>query len=195
MKVSDAAALIAPAVRRPAETWADLGAGTGTFTRALASLVGPTGRVVAVERDASALSALRALERRGRGRGDGDAPIVVVAQDFTDPLELPAVPLDGALLANALHFVPAADQAPVLAAIARLLAADGGRLAIVEYEGRSASRWVPYPVSFARFASLVRDAGLVAASVRRIGERRSAFGGVMYAAVAELGGGGADRRR
>jgi len=187
VNVDDAAALVEPAVRRPGESWADLGAGTGTFTLALASLLGPTGRVVAVERDRSALTALEALARR---RAEGAAAISVVAHDFTQPLALPT-PLDGVLLANALHFVPDADQPRVVAAVARLLGA-GGRLAVVEYEGRGPSRWVPFPVFFARFASLARDAGLAAPT--RIGARRSAFGGTMYAAVAERSAGAAGRR-
>ena len=36
-------------------TWADLGAGTGAFTLALAELVGPSGEVIAVDRDRGAL--------------------------------------------------------------------------------------------------------------------------------------------
>jgi SAM-dependent methyltransferase len=178
MDVAAAAALIRSALRRTDDTWADLGAGGGTFTRALASLLGHAGRVIAVERDASAVAALRALARGADG--GADAAITVVQADFTRPLDLPA--LDGVLLANALHFVPDADQPRVVAAVARHLR-PGGRLAIVEYEGRRPSRWVPFPVSFARFVELARGAGLGDAT--RIGERRSAFGGTMYAAAAE----------
>jgi len=178
MDVAAAATLIHSAVRRTDDTWADLGAGGGTFTLALASLLGPAKRVIAVERDASAVAALRAQSARGAG-GGADAAIAVVHADFTRPLDLPA--LDGVLLANALHFVPDADQSRVAAAVAGHLR-PGGRLAIVEYEGRRPSRWVPFPVSFARFVELARGAGLGDAT--RIGERRSAFGGTMYAAVA-----------
>ena len=110
MNVDDAAALIRAAVPRPGETWADLGAGTGTFTLALASLLGAAGRVIAVERDAAALASLRALGQRS---SDGVAPIAAVQGDFSRPLTLPA-PLDGVLLANALHFVRDDDQARVV---------------------------------------------------------------------------------
>ena len=39
----------------PGGTWADIGAGSGAFTLALADLLGPGGRIVAVDRDARAL--------------------------------------------------------------------------------------------------------------------------------------------
>jgi len=61
----DAVALIREAVPRAAGTWADLGAGDGTFTRALARLLGLNSRIYAVDRDAQALAA---LERWALGR-------------------------------------------------------------------------------------------------------------------------------
>ena len=113
MRIDEAAALIRPAVGGPGETWADLGAGTGTFTRALAALLGPEGRVYAVDRDPGAVEALWSLAAHVDGRR---ADVMPMLADFTQPLALP--PLDGALLANALHFVPSAAQGDVLAGIA-----------------------------------------------------------------------------
>ena len=175
MRVDDAAALIRPAVTRPGGVWADLGAGAGTFSRALAALLGPGGTVYAVDRDRRALATLGA---RGGAPGGG-ATVVPVVADFTAPLVLPA--LDGALLANALHFVADEDQAAVLGDVAGLLR-PGGALVLVEYDRRPASRWVPYPVSRARFAALAATAGL--SEPTAIGERPSAYGGVLYAAAA-----------
>ncbi|HEV8235797.1 MAG TPA: hypothetical protein VGP84_14405, partial [Gemmatimonadaceae bacterium] len=63
MDARDAAQLIAPAIK-DGQRWADLGAGTGTFTAALARLVGPSGTVHAVEQDATATRALEALARK-----------------------------------------------------------------------------------------------------------------------------------
>ena len=37
----------------PRATWADIGAGTGAFTLALADLLGPGARIVSVDRDAA----------------------------------------------------------------------------------------------------------------------------------------------
>ena len=48
----------------PGGTWADIGAGEGAFTLALADLLGPGGRIVAVDRDAA-----RAPDERRRRRG------------------------------------------------------------------------------------------------------------------------------
>ena len=53
MRAHDAAALIRSAVTEPGGKWADLGAGTGTFSRALATLLGPAGTVYAVDHDLS----------------------------------------------------------------------------------------------------------------------------------------------
>ena len=170
MRVDEAAALIRPAVANPGGVWADLGAGTGTFSRALATLLGPDGTVYAVDRDRRALATL--------GTPAGAAAVLPVVADFTGPLALPA--LDGLLLANALHFV-GGDQAAVLGQVAALLR-PGGVLVLVEYDRRAASRWVPYPVSRARFTEMAAAAGL--SEPTAVGERPSAYGGVLYAAVA-----------
>jgi SAM-dependent methyltransferase len=167
--VADAARLIAGAVPAPGGTWADLGAGGGTFARALATLLGPHGRVHAVDRDRAAMAALRG------------PTIATHAADFVDPAALDALalpPLDGVLLANALHFVPWDAQAPTLARLATRLTPEG-RIVVVEYDGRAPSRWVPFPVSLARLGELV-PAGFTPPA--RVGSRRSAYGGSMYAA-------------
>jgi len=178
MNHHDAVTLLRAAIpSAEGETWADLGAGTGTFTRALASLVGAGGRVIAVDRDAHALRTIRAWAARHE---DGPA-IDVVEADVAGPLDLP--PLDGVVMANVLHFL--ADPATVLRQIARRLE-PGGRIVLIEYEGRRPSRWVPYPVSAARFAELAAEAGLTPPRV--VASRPSAFGGELYVAVAGRAG-------
>jgi ubiquinone/menaquinone biosynthesis C-methylase UbiE len=179
MDARDAAALIAPAVQ-PGGRWADLGAGTGIFTAALADLTGPTGGVYAVERDARSASALDVLAQRGGGADR--APITVIRADFTTPFALPQV--DGALFANSLHFVADDEQSPLLARVADSLGAPG-RILIVEYDKRPRSQWVPYPVSFSRLEQLARNTGL--AKPELIGRYGSAYGGTMYAALINCG--------
>jgi SAM-dependent methyltransferase len=175
MDVRDAGRLIAPGVS--GRVWADLGAGRGTFTIALATMLGPSGRVYAVERDASAIDALERLARR-RGH-DECALIEVVRGDFaTTRLELED--LDGVLMANSLHYVSDDEQAPLLARLVDGLRKHGALL-VVEYDNRARSRWVPFPIAFNRLASVARDARLAAPEL--IGRRESTFGGTMYAAL------------
>jgi ubiquinone/menaquinone biosynthesis C-methylase UbiE len=171
----DAARLIAPGVS--GQVWADLGAGRGTFTMALATLLGPAGQVYALERDTGGIDALERLAQR-RDR-DERARIEVIRGDFTTT-RLPLHDYDGILMANSLHYVPDAEQAPLLGRLAATLGKHGALL-VVEYDNRPRSRWVPFPISFVRLASVARDAALSAPTL--VGRRESAFGGTMYAAL------------
>lgn len=173
MDQDEAIALIAAAVTNQGGTWADLGAGTGTFTRALASLLGAAGTVYAVDRDARALRQISAADGGRRER----AAIRTLVGDLTEPLDLP--PLDGVVLANALHYVPYADQARVLRRVASLVSA-GGSVVIVEYARRNASPWVPYPISVAALGDLARDAGLGAPTL--LASQPSRYSGQIYSA-------------
>lgn len=179
MTLEDATELLEPAV--PASgVWADLGAGTGLVTRALASLLGAGGRVIAVERDDEALAALQEVARR---RPEDAAEIVAVAGDVRR-LEavraLDGLRLDGILLANVLHYV--AKPAPALADLAARLG-DGGRIVVVEYERREANPWVPYPLPLDRLGAAAEEASLAAPRV--VATRPSRFGGSLYCAVLE----------
>jgi ubiquinone/menaquinone biosynthesis C-methylase UbiE len=108
----------------PGGTWADLGAGSGVFTRALAALLGPAGTVYAIDRDG------RAVRQLGMQPGPASGATIHMRQaDFTRPLELD--PLDGLLLANALHFAP--QQERVLRRLVGYLKRHG-RLLVVEYD-------------------------------------------------------------
>jgi ubiquinone/menaquinone biosynthesis C-methylase UbiE len=177
VNTSDAAALIAEAIPERGGVWADVGAGEGTFTRALAELLGPDSTIYAVDRDASAVAALEHWAPTAK------AKVMPVAADFTRPFDLPGLDeplLDGMLLANALHFVR--DAHVVLARLAAMVK-PGGRVVFVEYSRRAASRWVPYPISPARLAELASAAGLSTPTVTAT--RPSDYGGEIYVAVAE----------
>ena len=175
MDARDAARLIAPGVS--GSVWADLGAGRGTFTMAVATLLGPAGRVYAVERDAGAIEALEKLARR-RDR-DERALIEVIRDDFTTA-RLALDDADGVLMANALHYISDDEQAPLLRRLAAGLR-KRGVLLVVEYDNRPRSRWVPYPIALDRLTNVARDAGFNPPEL--IGRRESAFGGTMYAAL------------
>src|SRR5689334_23739214 len=99
MDTSDAIEMIRDAVGVSAGVWADLGAGTGTFTRALTEVLGAGSTVYAVDDDARAVRALRGLA----SSTSGDVTVTAVNADFTRPLELPGLwradgQLDGILL-------------------------------------------------------------------------------------------------
>jgi precorrin-6B methylase 2 len=175
MNARDARALIAAAIPRPGGTWADFGAGDGTFTRALVDLLGPNSRIYAVDRDESAVASLAQWATR-------HAPnVTAVLADVTNPLEIPGLDaLDGMLLANVLHFIRDADG--VLTRLANRLR-PGGRVVIVEYDRRRASRWVPYPIPPGRLVELARSAGLTMPHITAT--RPSMFGGTLYAAAAD----------
>ena len=184
-----------------APVWVDMGAGSGTFTFALARILGPEGRVVAVDREHAALESLRrGLERRagadGTGRpgpedatapasGGREAAIVPARGDFRDPAGIEAldgVSLDGVLFANALHFDR--DAGGTLRRMADRLA-PGGRLVVVEYQDRPPNPWVPHPLPVARLEEVAGAEGLTEPQV--VGERPSSYGGVLYCAWLEPG--------
>jgi ubiquinone/menaquinone biosynthesis C-methylase UbiE len=169
----DAIALIRDAVTRPGGVWADLGAGSGVFSRALATLLGPSGTLYAVDNDRDAL---RELDRHVSP--SPAATVHTMVGDFTGPLDLPA--LDGVLVANALHYVPYSEQPTAVRRIASLLS-DAGSIVVVEYDRRHANQWVPYPITLAALTALARDSGLGSPTV--LGTRPSRYSGTMYSAV------------
>jgi SAM-dependent methyltransferase len=180
MNIPDAIELIRDAVGGRAGVWADLGAGTGTFTRALTEVLGVGSTVYAVDDNESAVRALRELEA-SRSR---NARVIAMKADFTRPPELPGsvngrVQLDGILLANALHFVR--DAKGVLSRLVEDVR-PGGRVIVVEYDRREASRWVPYPIPASRWPQLAESAGLVEPTITAT--RPSLYSGILYAGVA-----------
>ncbi len=157
----------------PGGTWADIGAGTGAFTLALADLLGPGGRIVALDRDAGAL-----LEnaRLVAGRFPDVSTETIVA-DLTRPVVLPE--LDGLVAANSLHYVAPDRQVAVVAQLARHLR-PGGRFVVVEYDADRGNPWVPHPFSYPSWERLAAAAGLT--ETRQLGRLPSRFLGAIYAA-------------
>lgn len=171
MTHEDAVALLQDAVSGASGSWADLGCGSGTFTRALWALLGKPARILAVDHERESIEDVSAWV------DESGADVVAVQADFTaqfDPADIGGL-LDGILLANALHFV--ADQEAVLT---RLVAGvrPGGRVVVVEYDRRPASGWVPYPVSPARLAELAVASGLSRPVLSA--SRASEYGGEIY---------------
>ncbi|MEP6638210.1 MAG: class I SAM-dependent methyltransferase [Chloroflexota bacterium] len=157
----------------PGGTWADIGAGSGAFTLALADLLAPGGRIAAVDRDARAL---RDNERAMRARFP-ETELAVLTADLTGLLVLPA--LDGLVAANSLHYVPRDRQVAVIRALAAHLR-PGGRFVVVEYDADRGNLWVPHPFSYPAWERLAEAAGLEA--TRRIGRVPSRFLDAIYSA-------------
>src|SRR5438034_9242640 len=99
MDHADHVRLLAGAVRQhEGGTWADLGAGTGAFTLALADLIGPHGLIHAIDRDRGALAELRTAFVSALPQ----AELRVQVADFTR--RLAHSDLDGSASADAPQF-------------------------------------------------------------------------------------------
>jgi SAM-dependent methyltransferase len=172
MDHADHVVLLRDGVPLPGGVWADLGSGTGAFTLALAELIGPTGHIYSVDKDPGALQEQR---RTFRGRFP-KLTVHYLAADFTRPLDLP--PLDGVVMANALHFQREKDR--VVQLIHGYLR-PGGRLILVEYNADHGNPWVPYPLSYGMWETLARRNGF--ANTRLLATRPSRFLGEIYSAI------------
>lgn len=151
-----------------AQTWCDLGCGTGTFTLALATLL-PAGSVIhAIDKDERSLSQIPDRYQ--------DVTIRKKVVDLgKSDLSLPA--LDGMLMANFLHFIN--HQGAFIARLRTL----SERLLVVEYDGRRPSPWVPYPLGFSALRALILERGFT--EIAKLGTCASRFGGELYSALAE----------
>ena len=172
MELSEATALIEKAVSgvNTPQRWADLGCGPGLFTRALASLLPEGSLVYGVDTEPG-------IEI---SQTPGGVDLLPVQADFMeDTLEL--YNLDGILFSNSLHYVP-----DPLALIHKLEHCFSGepRFLMVEYDTDTpVHTWVPYPLSFASFENLFRQADYH--TIKEAGRRDSIYGDKpIYAALA-----------
>jgi ubiquinone/menaquinone biosynthesis C-methylase UbiE len=172
MNHDDHVGLIRDGVLGDGLNWADLGSGAGAFTLALADLLGPSGAIQTIDRDAQVLdSQLAALKRRFP-----EVKVTPHVADFTVPIDLP--PLDGIVMANSLHFEP--DKLAVLQLVRGYLR-PAGRLVLVEYDTDRGNPWVPYPLSYPTWAKLATRAGF--RETQLLGSVPSRFLGSIYSAL------------
>jgi SAM-dependent methyltransferase len=172
VKHADLVDLLRGGVNTSGGRWADLGAGEGAFTLALADLLGPGAHITAVDRDGSATRELAAEV----GKRFPSTTIEVVTADFTKPL--PLSDLDGVVMANSLHFVR--DKLPVVERVRSMLKR-GGSLILVEYGADRGNPWVPHPISYPLWARLATQAGFD--NTRMLHSVPSRYLGSMYSAV------------
>lgn len=172
MDHADHVNLLRHGVAGPGGVWADLGAGSGAFTLALAELIEEAGQIYAIDKDRGALNRLvRSMQDRFPVVG-----VTAMPADFSQPLKLP--PLDGVVMANSLHFQR--EKLPVLKRVRGYLR-PGGRLLLVEYDTDRGNPWVPYPLSYQTWEQLAVRAGFE--QTRRLASRPSHFLHRIYAAI------------
>jgi len=121
------AELVAVLQLRPGMTVADLGAGTGYFSRYLSTAVGPAGTVFALETEPNMVTRLRE-----RSESEHTANVVPVLASFDNP-RLPTGSVDVVLIVDTFHHID--DRLPYLRNLAKALK-PGGRVAIVDWEKR-----------------------------------------------------------
>jgi len=155
-------------------TWADVGAGEGAFTLALADLLGPGARILAVDRDRGALArnAEAMTDRFPR------TSLETMVGDFTGSLELPLV--DGIVAANSLHFIARDRQVDVVRRLAGAVR-PGGTFLVVEYDADRGNPWVPNPFGWSTWQRMAGEAGLT--ETRLLGRVPSRFLGAIYSAA------------
>ena len=103
---------------------ADVGAGTGYYARRIADLVGPTGKVYAVDVQPEMVEMLKTLSNQ---RGFG---IVIPVLGAVDDVKLPASSIDLAIMVDVYHELEFPFE--VLQSVVRALKPDG-RVVFVEY--------------------------------------------------------------
>lgn len=148
------------------QRWADLGCGSGTFTRALAAVLPGQSQIIAVDKTAQSLAPVM----------EHQISVNFLRADMEQE-QLSLGKLNGILMANSLHYIRGKK-----AFLQKLEPAFIGQKQwlIVEYDTESANRWVPFPLSYNQLRSLFLPLGYIA---EKINTRQSAYGGDMYAAL------------
>jgi ubiquinone/menaquinone biosynthesis C-methylase UbiE len=147
MEHSVAMDLIRPGIDASLLKWADLGAGSGTFTFALADLLKPECSIVAMDTDAAAMKPIPPVFN--------NVNILKVKSDF-NIYDFGLAEFDGLIIANALHFV---ENKLSLFRKLRKAMSPQGRVIIIEYDTTNSSRWIPWPQDFDSLCELEGDAG------------------------------------
>lgn len=165
----EAVDFIAPAISKGEQVWADLGAGSGVFARALADLLDTESTVLAVDKSSGVLQ-IQGIEK--------GAKIISQQADFTSTIDLPQ--LDGILMANSLHYV--FEKEKLLKHLLTFLK-PGGQFLLIEYDKAIPNPWVPYPIRAKQFQKLATKIGLE--NPTEVNRRLSRYGqGELYAMLA-----------
>lgn len=144
---------------KPGERVADIGAGSGYFTRRVARAVGPEGVVWAVDLVQEFLDHIAAAAAE-----EGLTNVRTLKVEADDP-QLPAAGVDTVLLVDTLHYVKAPER-PAYARKLRSGLAPGGRVVVVDYYPKTFEErpWGPPPeqnMSREEVDAAMAEAGLV----------------------------------
>lgn len=154
-------AIIAACDVQPGQTVADIGAGTGLFTRLFSEAVGPEGRVVAVDISQKFLDHIRDASRQANQKN------IDTQLAATDSTRLPANSVDLAFICDTYHHFefPLKTMASIVTALR-----PGGRLVLIDFrriEGVS-SDWT---LSHVRAGQEVFESEILQSGLRKRGEK------------------------
>ena len=127
-------------------TWADLGCGSGLFTKALSTLLQQGNKIIGVDKDSSALKKLNVAN---------GIILEKLNADFIND-DLPLQNLDGIVMANALHFV---KNKNVFIQRLQSYVNETASFLIVEYDTDQSNLWVPYPLKVEGWQKLFIETG------------------------------------
>ncbi len=149
---------------RPIQRWADLGCGSGVFTEALATILPAGSTILAIDKNEQQLPPVSGKH----------VAVQFIQADFET--QLPDIyPLDGILIANALHYVR--EKGKFIESLEHFFSKQN-HFIIAEYETDIANNWVPFPISFERLTKLFQSFGYD--SINKVNTRTSIYGGSMY---------------
>lgn len=172
MQLENAIELIIKGIVRQGapQTWADLGAGSGLFSRALSALLPDKSIIHAVDKNYKTGQQITSE--------NAASSIILRKKDFTAPLP-EILNCDGILMANSLHYVQ--NKLTFLQQIKSILK-PGGRIIIVEYDTDEPNQWVPWPVSCKNLQQFLTKNNL--GSLQKLAEQKSLYqSGGIYSAL------------
>lgn len=140
--------------------WADLGCGSGLFTTALSHYLSAGSCIYAVDKKPAGSIFVR-----------DSVSVFVQKKDFVnDPLDF--TPLDGIIMANALHYVK--DKDAFIKKLTTYLK-PAGILLVLEYDtDKPVPAWVPYPSSYKTLQQLFERQGYT--HIEKLRDRPSVYG-------------------
>lgn len=135
MELENAVHLIERGVsKNEVQVWADLGAGSGLFTRALSRILKEGSTIVAIDKSNSKIEGPGIKFKKGN----------FLDLDFEN--------VDGVVMANSLHYVK--NQKHFI----EKLSTKTKRLILVEYNTDKGNLWVPHAISFKKLKSFFPEA-------------------------------------